>query len=716
MSVSHTRRRSRMSTRGWQTIVALALCAAAAFAAVVLPSRAAAAPIEPTLTLVELQTLLDAGPVTGYFKTVDQGDHIATVPMTVLSIAGGAGPDGALILFEADMTDPLMQRIGTIAAGMSGSPLFVDDGGTDKLIGALSYGDWFTLGGLALATPIEYMSAVDARYSSRLAPRTTAPQKITLPEPVSATDGATVRNIVVAHSKQEAEKARAAGATVFAPLAQVQIGGLPKGSRAYAALSKALAKRHTVLNTAGTGAHGWDPNFTTELKGGAALAAMYTRGDLWAGGIGTVTYVNDTRLVAFGHPFDWIGPTSLYLCNAQIDGIWPSSLSAYKLGTPGMVRGSLTQDRGSAVAGTIGAAPAEVPVTSQATLDSSTATSETWVTQRWADDDWYGSEFIGAAASVAAYKVSDRVSLPGSAETTTKVVVTDGTTQYTIERTNLWDDPEDVLWLSAMEAVDIIDTINYDPHGVASAHIVSVDTDVTLSETRRSATIVDVSVPGGLRIGDNTVVVSFRPFGQTTPVTLETTLTLPAGTLLEGELCVAPANGSESPLQPGDSGPSASSTPLTLAEIVDKLNALPSNNEIAISFTPSWYEGEEEEAITAIASTDYVVHGSAVKSTPGLRVFARPAKVYRYGRTVISGRFFGADETADETVRIYRRTLGQPKFVLVATVPVMSIDGMGFFSYRTPRLRGPAVFRAEWDGNDMTLAAKASVLVGLRRR
>ena len=41
---------------------------------------------------------------------------------------------------------------------MSGSPVYVDDGGVDKLIGALSYGSDFTIGGMFLATPVEYMT------------------------------------------------------------------------------------------------------------------------------------------------------------------------------------------------------------------------------------------------------------------------------------------------------------------------------------------------------------------------------------------------------------------------------------------------------------------------------------------------------------------------------------------------------------------------------
>ena len=57
------------------------------------------------------------GTVSGYFLTVDKGSHIARINMTVDAIIDNSGPDGALILFQADMTDPLMSVIGNIAGG-----------------------------------------------------------------------------------------------------------------------------------------------------------------------------------------------------------------------------------------------------------------------------------------------------------------------------------------------------------------------------------------------------------------------------------------------------------------------------------------------------------------------------------------------------------------------------------------------------------------------
>ena len=71
-------------------LIATVVTVAFAMACVAAPGRASAAPLEPTLNLAQLQTLLNAGPVPGYFKTVDQGSHIATIPMTVISIIGNA--------------------------------------------------------------------------------------------------------------------------------------------------------------------------------------------------------------------------------------------------------------------------------------------------------------------------------------------------------------------------------------------------------------------------------------------------------------------------------------------------------------------------------------------------------------------------------------------------------------------------------------------------
>ena len=84
----------------------------------------------------------------------------STVPYSI--------PEGSLILFQAK--GPAIEEIGGIAHGMSGSPLYVADTGGDKLVGAVSYGDIFTRGYLGLATPVEYMAAMEDTFLPNPAP------------------------------------------------------------------------------------------------------------------------------------------------------------------------------------------------------------------------------------------------------------------------------------------------------------------------------------------------------------------------------------------------------------------------------------------------------------------------------------------------------------------------------------------------------------------
>ena len=110
-------------------VCALAVCLGAAAAA-------PAAPPEPTLTVAQLQALLDASPggtLEGYFKTVLKGSDIVQIPVTVKSTVPYSIPEGSLILFQAK--GPAIEEIGGIAHGMSGSPLYVVGQGGDTLVG-----------------------------------------------------------------------------------------------------------------------------------------------------------------------------------------------------------------------------------------------------------------------------------------------------------------------------------------------------------------------------------------------------------------------------------------------------------------------------------------------------------------------------------------------------------------------------------------------------
>jgi hypothetical protein len=96
---------------------------------------------------------------------------------------------------------------------------------------------------------------------------------------------------------------------------------------------------------------------------GDPIGMSLIRGDVEMGATGTITYVDRTRVYAFGHPFLNLGSASLPMTRAHVYTVLPSLDSSMKIATLGPVIGTVTQDRATAVGGTIGAGPAELEVT-----------------------------------------------------------------------------------------------------------------------------------------------------------------------------------------------------------------------------------------------------------------------------------------------------------------------------------------------------------------
>ena len=67
-----------------------------------------AAPAEPTLSIVDLKTKLESGPMTGYLKTVVHGYAIEQVPVTVEATTEWS--NGTLIVGVAERSDHRRDR------------------------------------------------------------------------------------------------------------------------------------------------------------------------------------------------------------------------------------------------------------------------------------------------------------------------------------------------------------------------------------------------------------------------------------------------------------------------------------------------------------------------------------------------------------------------------------------------------------------------------
>ncbi len=260
--------------------------------------------------------------------SVISGTEITTFDIEILDVvAGDSAARTPRILFRA--SGPAVDATG-IGPGFSGSPISCpDEAGTMRVAGAISEGIGDYGNKVALATPIELMlgEPVDPPAETRTAP-------------------ALVRS------------AR--------PLATpLSVGGL---SAPVAEALRLAARRSGVAVYAAPPAP-TDTTFAVQtLRGGSAMAVGLATGDVSAGAIGTVTYVDGDRLWAFGHPLDAAGRRSLFLQDAYVytvinNPIGAPDLSTYKLAAPGHALGTLTNDTTSAVVGRLGVLPASIPLT-----------------------------------------------------------------------------------------------------------------------------------------------------------------------------------------------------------------------------------------------------------------------------------------------------------------------------------------------------------------
>ena len=285
----------------------------------------------------------------GTGKTVIIGTSVVTFDVRVLGILHNAGPAGDLVLFRA--SGPVIQSVGGIAAGMSGSPIYLQG----KLAGALAYTFQASDPMVGLFTPIEDMLRILPRSASArpAGPRVYALASLRL-------DGRTIHRVMMPGSSAGGARASqhdagvVPGDTLVASPAATPLfvsGMSPAGVEMLATL---LGPMGLVPVVGGSEA---DVPASLPLEPGSAIGVALLKGDIAAYAIGTMTYRDGDRMVAFGHPFTGIGPASYLLMNATIFQIIQGQQQNIKVGAVGVPVGIVSQDRPAGIGGTIGMLP-----------------------------------------------------------------------------------------------------------------------------------------------------------------------------------------------------------------------------------------------------------------------------------------------------------------------------------------------------------------------
>jgi hypothetical protein len=284
----------------------------------------------------------------GRGKSVFQGAAIEEFDVEILGVLANIQPKRNVIL--ARLRGRGLETTGIIA-GMSGSPVYIDG----KLIGAVAYGFSFSKEAIAGITPIDEMLAIDrAPLDVKTGGAIASPIRDDISqEELSGT---------FLKSLEARPQARSAGLTIAPLELPLMFSGFSAGAFERArSFFAPLGFRAVRAGTGGQTRPGQPPGGPSLLEGDA-VGVQLLGGDLDISAVGTATYVDGAKVLAFGHPLYNLGAVDYAMTRAEVITVMPSLESSFKLTSTGPVIGRFSQDRTPGAAGEVGVMPRLIPL------------------------------------------------------------------------------------------------------------------------------------------------------------------------------------------------------------------------------------------------------------------------------------------------------------------------------------------------------------------
>jgi hypothetical protein len=525
--------------------------------------------------------------MTGTGRTVVLGTDVSEFQIRVLGLLRNGGPAGDLVLFRA--SGPALQRVGGLAAGMSGSPIYL--GG--RLAGAFSYTFQAADPMVGLFTPIaDMLKDLPASTAAQ------SPQRTYEVTPFHV-DGRTIRRITLA-SRWASPGGRVSPDTLVAVPAATPllVSGLSETGRQTLA---GLLAPMGIVPMQGSGAANLPA--TLPLVPGSAIGVGLMQGEISAYAIGTLTYRDGNRVLAFGHPFTDIGHAAYLLTNATIFQTVRGQQQNIKVGAAGALVGTISEDRPAGIGGTIGMMPRIFGVRISV-VDADAGTSRQFNFQVV-----NSKEIAPALVMLGAQEAIERA-LNRSGEGTAKVrmVLRGRALGRPVVRENLFYSTNDIATRALSEVPQAMHLMF--ENDFADVGPSDVQMDVRVTNQQQTAVITDVDMPTGPVASGGTlkVHVTLRPF-RGSPQERDVELTVPPSFSSGTALLVVRAGGAtlSSPFA-GASFPSPSlqSAPRTLTDAFAAFEKGEKNTDVVVELlgtAPRFSPSGTTSTITREAST-----------------------------------------------------------------------------------------------------------------
>lgn len=290
----------------------------------------------------------------------------------------------------------------------------------------------------------------------------------------------------------------------------IYLAGFGKNARSYMQDKlSAIGFKAAEMPSFGIPTPGTHVVYDAELLPGSAIGVAVSYGDFSVGATGTVTAVDDKRVLAFGHPFLHKGNVNYFMTEAKVVGTISGPTDGMKIASIGNIIGRINQDREAGVAGILGSFPESVPMRVRV-KDVSLGYDRKFTAQIAYDEDFLPI-LVPGIAYAAMSKTSDTV---GEATASLKFTIrTTAGEDGRIERSNMYYNIADVGQASVGEIAQMIALLCQDTD--EEADVTAVDVDIEMESVRKTASLISAvpekpSAKPGETVNLRTTIKPFR--------------------------------------------------------------------------------------------------------------------------------------------------------------------------------------------------------------
>lgn len=301
----------------------------------------------------------------GHGLTVVKGTKVERFEVEVLGVLKNTSPGRDLVLCRLGGLD--LKHTGVIA-GMSGSPVYIDD----KLVGAVAYAWPYGKDPIAGITPFSQMHRFVESFERREVDKSITPARIGLKNPLKI-DGKQFDTVSVS---QVAANSSGQDSLWLMPLRT------PLATSGFTANSLKLLEEHfpqsglVPMQGGATPANLKEVARSTPLEIGGAMTVALITGDFDMSGIGTVTHIEGKRVYGWGHPLMSLGECELPLMTGYVHTVYPRQTVSFKMGSPLRTVGVVNADVSTCIAGWLDRKAEMIPMHITVRREPGGATSE----------------------------------------------------------------------------------------------------------------------------------------------------------------------------------------------------------------------------------------------------------------------------------------------------------------------------------------------------